>query len=85
MSRKAEGADSAGSSASTGASSSPSAGAGTNAGGAAVAPARPSTGGWRHDDVLRDLWAWFSSLSTRERVEVMAIEDPLWTRFYLFL
>ena len=41
--------------------------------------------GWPKDDVIRDLWAWFSSLSARDRVEMIAIEDPLWTRFFLFL
>ena len=41
--------------------------------------------GWHRNDVIRDLWAWFSSLNTRDRVEMIAIEDPLWTRFFLFL
>ena len=52
----------------------------------AVLPPDVGTGcGWHRNDVIRDLWDWFSSLDTRDRVEMIAIEDPLWTRFFLFL
>ena len=52
----------------------------------ALLPPDVGTGcGWHRNDVIRDLWAWFSSLDTRDRVEMIAIEDPLWTRFFLFL
>jgi hypothetical protein len=38
--------------------------------------------GWSRDNVIQDLWDWFSMLDKRERVAVTAIEDAVSARLY---
>ena len=33
--------------------------------------------GWSRNNVIQDLWDWFSMLDKRERVAVIAIEDAV--------
>lgn len=39
--------------------------------------------GWHRNNVVMDLWDWFSCLTPRQRVAMSAIEDPVWVCFFL--
>ena len=36
-----------------------------------------SLAGWGRDNVVQDLWEWFTFLDKRERIAVVAIEDAV--------
>ena len=40
---------------------------------------------WNSGTLLASLWEWFSKLGSEERMQALAIDDPLWIRLYLKL
>lgn len=40
---------------------------------------------WNDPALVQHVWEWFSRLSLEERMQAIAIEDPLWIRVYLLL
>ena len=50
--------------------------------GVVLPPDSGSLVGWSRDNVIQDLWDWFSMLDKRERVAVTAIEDAVSARLY---
>ena len=40
---------------------------------------------WNQDTLLASLWEWFCKLGCDERMQALAIDDPLWIRLYLKL
>lgn len=40
---------------------------------------------WSQPGLVQVVWEWFSKLSVEERMQALAIEDPLWIRLYLLL
>lgn len=44
-----------------------------------------SASGWKHDNIIMDVWDWFSSLSVDERVAACAVGDVAFIKLFVFL